>query len=68
VAEGRGHDRFLDAAGIPVRNLDGTVALTGTVPSYPQYLEPAGHGRGNTVTLVGHVRTRAKRDAVTGAA
>ena len=36
-----GHDRLLDAVGITVRNLDGSVALTGTVPSYPQYLEAA---------------------------
>jgi osmotically-inducible protein OsmY len=36
-----GHDRLLDAARITVRNLDGSVALTGTVPSYPQYLEAA---------------------------
>ena len=32
-------DPLLDAVGITVRNLDGNVALTGTVPSYPQYLE-----------------------------
>jgi osmotically-inducible protein OsmY len=36
-----GHDGLLHAAGITVRNLDGSVALTGTVPSYPQYLEAA---------------------------
>jgi osmotically-inducible protein OsmY len=41
VAEELGHDRLLDAAGITVWNLDGTVALTGTVPSYPQYLQAA---------------------------
>ena len=41
VEEELGHDRLLDAAGITVRNLDGSVALTGTVPSYPQYLEAA---------------------------
>jgi osmotically-inducible protein OsmY len=32
---------ILDAADITVRNLDGSVALSGTVPSYPQYLEAA---------------------------
>jgi osmotically-inducible protein OsmY len=41
VEEELGHDRLLDAAGITVRNLDGSVALTGTVQSYPQYLEAA---------------------------
>lgn len=34
-------DPLVDAAGIAVRNLNGDVALTGTVPSYPQYLEAA---------------------------
>jgi osmotically-inducible protein OsmY len=41
VEDELGHDRLLDATGIAVRNLDGNVALTGTVPSYPQYLEAA---------------------------
>ena len=41
VEEELSHDRLLDAAGITVRNLDGSVALTGTVPSYQQYLEAA---------------------------
>ena len=41
VEEELSHDRLLDAAGITVRNLDGSVVLTGTVPSYPQYLEAA---------------------------
>jgi len=35
------NDPLLDAAGITVRNLDGSVALNGTVPSYSQYLEAA---------------------------
>jgi osmotically-inducible protein OsmY len=35
------HNPLVDAAGITVRNLDGSVALNGTVPSYPQYLEAA---------------------------
>ncbi|HEX5299158.1 MAG TPA: BON domain-containing protein [Streptosporangiaceae bacterium] len=30
-------DPLVEAAGITVRNIDGNVALTGTVPSYPQY-------------------------------
>jgi osmotically-inducible protein OsmY len=34
-------DPLIDAADITVRNLNGEVALNGTVPSYPQYLEAA---------------------------
>ena len=36
-----GFDPLVDAAGITVRNMNGQVALNGTVPSYPQYLEAA---------------------------
>jgi osmotically-inducible protein OsmY len=36
-----GYDPLVDAADISVRNINGEVALTGTVPSYPQYLEAA---------------------------
>lgn len=34
-------DPLVDATNITVRNLNGDVALNGTVPSYPQYLEAA---------------------------
>jgi osmotically-inducible protein OsmY len=34
-------DPLVDSADIAVRNLNGDVALNGTVPSYPQYLEAA---------------------------
>jgi len=34
-------DPLLDAADVAVRNVDGNVALTGTVPNYAQYLEAA---------------------------
>jgi len=34
-----GFDPLIDAANITVRNMNGEVALNGTVPSYPQYLE-----------------------------
>ena len=34
-------DPMVDAANITVSNLNGDVALNGTVPSYPQYLEAA---------------------------
>jgi osmotically-inducible protein OsmY len=34
-------DPLVDATDITVRNLNGEVALNGTVPSYPQYLEAA---------------------------
>ena len=35
------YDPRVDAADISVKNINGKVALTGTVPSYPQYLEAA---------------------------
>jgi osmotically-inducible protein OsmY len=38
-------DSRIDAANITVRNLNGEVALNGTVPSYPQYLEAAAAAR-----------------------
>jgi osmotically-inducible protein OsmY len=34
-------DPLVDAANISVKNISGDVALNGTVPSYPQYLEAA---------------------------
>jgi osmotically-inducible protein OsmY len=34
-------DPLVDAAAITVKNLNGDVALNGTVPSYPQYLQAA---------------------------
>jgi osmotically-inducible protein OsmY len=34
-------DRLVDATGITVKNMNGDVALNGTVPSFPQYLEAA---------------------------
>src|SRR6478672_5216600 len=36
-----GFDPLVDAADITVRNMNGDVALNGTVPSYPQHLEAA---------------------------
>ena len=36
-----GYDPLVDDADITVRNINGDVALNGTVPSYPQYLEAA---------------------------
>ena len=36
-----GYDPLIDATGITIKNLNGDVALNGTVPSYPQYLEAA---------------------------
>src|ERR1700749_5035005 len=36
-----GFDPLVDAADITVRNIAGAVNPTGTVPSYPQYLEAA---------------------------
>ncbi len=73
-------DPLVGAAGITVRNVNGSVALTGTVPSYPQYLHAAEAARRaagvtsvhNHLEVVlppgGHVRTGAQRDAVVEAA
>lgn len=41
VQEALSRDPLVDAAGIIVRNIDGNVALSGTVPSYPQYRQAA---------------------------
>ncbi|HTV00928.1 MAG TPA: BON domain-containing protein [Luteitalea sp.] len=38
-------DPLVDATDITVKNIDGDVALNGTVPSYPQYLEAADAAR-----------------------
>ena len=40
-----GFDPMVDAADITVRNIAGDVTLTGTVPSYPQYLQAAAAAR-----------------------
>src|ERR1700740_1595231 len=40
-----GFDPRVDAKDIAVRNINGEVALNGTVPSYPQYLEAAAAAR-----------------------
>jgi osmotically-inducible protein OsmY len=38
-------DPLVDSSGIRVENMGGNVALNGTVPSYPQYLEAAAAAR-----------------------
>jgi VCBS repeat-containing protein len=38
-------DPLVDSSGIRVENMDGSVALHGTVPSYPQYLEATAAAR-----------------------
>ena len=38
-------DPKVDSAHITVRNISGDVTLTGTVPSYPQYLQAAAAAR-----------------------
>ncbi len=40
-----GFDPMVDSAHITVRNISGDVTLTGTVPSYPQYLEAVAAAR-----------------------
>ncbi len=52
------HDPLVDTAGITIRNLDRNVALNGTVPSYPQYLEAAEAAR--RVGGVAHVDNHLK--------
>jgi osmotically-inducible protein OsmY len=39
------YDLLVDASAMSVKNLNGDVALNGTVPSYPQYLEAAAAAR-----------------------
>jgi osmotically-inducible protein OsmY len=39
------YDPVIDASDISVKNINGDVALNGTVPSYPQYLEAAAAAR-----------------------
>jgi len=39
------YDPLVDNSDISVKNVDGDVALNGTVPSYPQYLEAAAAAR-----------------------
>jgi osmotically-inducible protein OsmY len=39
------YDPLVDMSDITVKNIDGEVALNGTVPSFPQYLEAAGAAR-----------------------
>jgi osmotically-inducible protein OsmY len=38
-------DPLVDASGITVKNMNGDVALNGTVPAYPQYLQAAAAAR-----------------------
>ena len=51
-----GFDPGVDATHIAVRNIAGDVTLTGTVPSYPQYLEAAAAAR--RVAGVSHVHNK----------
>ena len=39
------YDPLIDVSDITVKNLNGEVALNGTVPSFPQYLEAAAAAR-----------------------
>jgi osmotically-inducible protein OsmY len=57
VEEELGRERLIDGADITVRNVDGSVALRGTVPSYPQYLEAAEAARrvGGVTRVHNHV-------------
>jgi osmotically-inducible protein OsmY len=54
-------DPLVDPSDITVKNIDGQVALNGTVPSYPQYLEAAAAAqRVAGVTDVGRSAVAAK--------
>jgi osmotically-inducible protein OsmY len=55
-----GFDPGVDATHIAVRNIAGDVTLTGTVPSYPQYLEAAAAAR--RVAGVSHVHNNLEVD------
>ena len=63
-------DPRVNDADIHVANVNGDVALNGTVPNYPQYLEAAAATQrvSGVITLTGHVHTWAEHDAVVGAA
>ena len=45
VASELNYDPLVDDSNISVKNINGDVALNGTVPSYPQYLEAAAAAR-----------------------
>ena len=45
VADELTFDPDVDSSGITVRTVNGEVTLSGTVPSYPQYLEAASAAR-----------------------
>jgi osmotically-inducible protein OsmY len=44
------YDPLVDDSAISVKNINGDVALNGTVPSYPQYLEAAAAARRRRTT------------------
>ena len=53
-----GHDPRVDGGGITVKNVNGEVALNGTVPSYPQYLkaEAAARGVAGVINVHNHLK------------
>jgi osmotically-inducible protein OsmY len=57
-------DPLVDATGITVKNINGDVALNGTVPSYPQYLEAAAAAQ--RVAGVKHVHNHLSVELSTG--
>jgi osmotically-inducible protein OsmY len=56
-----GFDPHVNSADITVMNIGGDVNLTGTVPSYPQYLEAAAAARRPPVRLDSRPRPRPNR-------
>ena len=57
-------DPLVDATDVTVKNINGDVALNGTVPSYPQYLEAAAAAQ--RVAGVKHVHNHLMVDLLTG--
>src|ERR1700723_2117262 len=54
-------DPLIDPLNITVKNLNGEVALNGTVPNYPQYVEAA--AKNGNLTLTGTVSNGIEMDA-----
>ena len=67
-------DPLVDSSGIRVENMGGDVALHGSVPSYPQYLEAAAAARrvAGVTSVHNHLEVALppgdERDAAVGAA
>jgi hypothetical protein len=61
-----GFDPLVDATGITVKNINGDVALNGTVPSHPHYLEAAAAQRHSFAQEVRPFRSRQQGESLMG--